>query len=110
MSLTVNQSLNAPANVASVFAGTEPRRAPLQDDKRLSGTAGTEMGRGIRVSQQAINQLDNERNKQPNFQNATNFQNGISSRGQQAVAAYQSQQNEQRRAEVQSLLGVDLYA
>ncbi|WP_019675442.1 hypothetical protein [Arsukibacterium perlucidum] len=102
MSLTVNQSLNAPANVASVFAGTEQRRAPLLADNRLSGAANT--GSGIRASQQVINQLDNERSKQSNFQNSN------SSRGQQAVAAYQSQQNEQRRAEVQSLLGVDLYA
>ncbi|KKO45638.1 hypothetical protein WG68_09670 [Arsukibacterium ikkense] len=101
MSLTVNQSLNAPANIASVFAGTEPRRAPIQDDKRASAP----QGEGIRASQQVINQLDSEqRNKQNNFQN-------VNSRvGQQAVAAYQSQQNEQRRAEVQSLLGVDLYA
>ncbi|SNY46164.1 hypothetical protein SAMN06297280_1049 [Arsukibacterium tuosuense] len=104
MSLTVNQSLNATANVASVFAGTEQRRAPLQDDSRLAGSTNTSAGTGIRASQQVINQLDNERNQQSNFQNSN------SSRGQQAVAAYQSQQNEQRRAEVQSLLGVDLYA
>lgn len=100
MSLTVNQSLNAPANVASVFAGTEPRRAVIGDNKGSS----TQQGEGIRASQQVINQLDNERSKQSNFQNFN------SSRGQQAVAAYQSQQNEQRRAEVQLLLGVDLYA
>jgi Sec-independent protein translocase protein TatA len=106
MSLTVNQSLNAPANVASVFAGTEQRRAPLAEDNRLSGLAGGNAGTGIRASQQVINQLDNERNQRSNFQNA----NTNSNRGQQAVAAYQSQQNEQRRAEVQSLLGVDLYA
>lgn len=106
MSLTVNQSLNAPANVASVFAGTEQRRAPLAEDNRLSGLAGGNTGTGIRASQQVINQLDNERNQRSNFQNT----NSNSNRGQQAVAAYQSQQNEQRRAEVQSLLGVDLYA
>ncbi len=101
MSLTVNQSLNAPANVASVFAGAELRRAPIQDDRR----AAIPQGEGIRASQQLINQLDSEqRNKQSNFQNSN------SKVGQQAVAAYQSQQNEQRRAEVQSLLGVDLYA
>lgn len=104
MSLTVNQSLNAPANVASVFAGTEQRRASSLDDNRLSGAANTSSGTGIRASQQVINQLDNERYKQNSFQNSN------SSRGQQAVEAYQSQQNEQRRAEVQSLLGVDLYA
>lgn len=104
MSLTVNQSLNAPANVASVFAGKEQRRAPLQDDNRLTGSTSTNAGSGIRASQQVINQLDNERNQQSNFQNSNSFS------GQQAVAAYQSQQNEQRRAEVQSLLGVDLYA
>jgi hypothetical protein len=101
MSLTVNQSLNAPANVASVFAGTEPRRAPVSDEKR----AVAPQGQGVRASQQAINRLDNEQqSKQSSFQNAN------SSRGLQAVAAYQSQQNEQRRTEVQSLLGVDLYA
>ncbi|MBV2128786.1 hypothetical protein [Arsukibacterium indicum] len=109
MSLTVNQSLNAPANVASVFAGTEQRRAPQAEDNRLSGLPGDNNGTGIRASQQVINQLDNERNQRSNFQNP-DFQNTNSNRGQQAVAAYQSQQNEQRRAEVQSLLGVDLYA
>ncbi|MDX1536583.1 hypothetical protein [Arsukibacterium sp.] len=108
MSLTVNQSLNAPANVASVFAGTEQRRVPQAEDNRLSGLAGGNTGTGIRASQQVINQLDNERNQRSNFQNFNT--NNNSNRGQQAVAAYQSQQNEQRRAEVQSLLGVDLYA
>tara|TARA_R110002126_G_scaffold43475_11_gene124561 strand:- start:7445 stop:7750 length:306 start_codon:yes stop_codon:yes gene_type:complete len=101
MSLTVNQSLNAPANVASVFAGTEQRRAPVEQDKRAT----TPQGEGVRASQQVINQLDSEQRS-----NQSNFQNTNTSRGQQAVAAYQSQQNEQRRAEVQSLLGVDLYA
>ena len=101
MSLTVNQSLNAPANVATVFAGTEQRRAPLLEEKRTI----TPQGEGVRASQQAINLLDSQQRSTQN-----NFQNANSSRGQQAVAAYQSQQNEQRRAEVQSLLGVDLYA
>ncbi|MDX1676288.1 hypothetical protein [Arsukibacterium sp.] len=102
MSLTVNQSLNAPANVATVFAGSEQRRATISADNAQSAPASA--GSGVRASQKVINQLDNERNQRSNFQNSTG------TRAQQAVAAYQSQQNEQRRAEVQLLMGVDLYA
>jgi hypothetical protein len=104
MDLTVNKSLNASANVANVFAGNEQRQTRVQDDKRPT-TAAAE---GIRGNNQVIRQLDNDRNKLLN--NQPNFRNNVSSRAQQAVDAYQSQQNEQRRAEIQLMLGVDLYA
>jgi hypothetical protein len=104
MTLNVNQNLNASANIASVFTGSEPRRAQVRNE------TATELpqGRGVRASSEVIERLDEERNQQRNFRNAE-FRNN-DRRAQQAVAAYQSQANEQRRSEVQSLLGVDLYA
>jgi hypothetical protein len=100
MTLNVNQSLNSAANIASVFAGNEPRRAQLRNEQ----TTELPQGRGVRASSAVIDRLDDERRQQ------TNFQNNISRRAQQAVDAYQSLANEQQRNDVQSLLGVDLYA
>lgn len=99
MTLNVNQSLNA-TSVASVFVGSEPRRAPLRNEQ----TTELPQGRGVRASSDVVNKLDDERRQRFNFNDNT------SRRGQQAVAAYQSLANEQRRSEVQSMLGVDLYA
>ncbi|MDP5136270.1 hypothetical protein ORJ04_09935 [Rheinheimera baltica] len=100
MSLNVNQSLNASSNVASIFSGNEPRRALPRNEEA------TELpkGRGIRASAEVTDRLDDERRQQTNFRSATH------KRSQQAIEAYQSQANEQRRSEVQSMLGVDLYA
>ncbi|PKM20587.1 MAG: hypothetical protein CVV11_03565 [Gammaproteobacteria bacterium HGW-Gammaproteobacteria-15] len=100
MTLNVNQNLNATTNISSVFAGNEPRRAQPRNE------AVTELpqGRGVRASSEVVDRLDDERRQQNNFRSATD------KRSQQAIDAYQSQANEQRRSEVQSMLGVDLYA
>ena len=101
MTLNINSAANATQSVSTVFNGTEPRRAPQQRDEQR-----TELppGRGVRASTEVINRLDDERREQANFRATTDR------RSQQAIDAYQSQANEQRRSEVQSLLGVDLYA
>ena len=101
MTLNINSAANATQSVSTVFNGTEPRRAPQQRDEQR-----TELppGRGVRASTEVINRLDDERRQQ------SNFAAGSDRRSQQAIEAYQSQANEQRRSEVQALLGVDLYA
>ena len=100
MTLNINSAANATQSVSTVFNGAEPRRARQPDEQR------TELppGRGVRASTEVINRLDDERRQQ------SNFAAGSDRRSQQAIEAYQSQANEQRRSEVQALLGVDLYA
>ena len=100
MTLNINAATNATQSVSTVFNGAEPRRVPQRDEQR------TELppGRGVRASSEVINRLDDERREQASFRASTDR------RSQQAIDAYQSQANEQRRSEVQNLLGVDLYA
>lgn len=100
MTLNINAAANATQSISTVFNGVEPRRAQQRDEQR------TELppGRGVRASTEVISRLDDERREQASFRSNTDR------RSQQAIEAYQSQANEQRRSEVQNLLGVDLYA
>ncbi|MDX1392061.1 MAG: hypothetical protein R3241_06765 [Rheinheimera sp.] len=104
MSLNVNPNLNPTASIATVFAGNEPRRAPQADAQRDALRSELPQGRGVRASSAVIDRLDDERRQQTAFNTATNR------RSQQAIDAYQRQAEQPRRSEVQSLLGVDLYA
>jgi hypothetical protein len=100
MTLNINAAANATQSIGTVFNGAEPRRAQQRDEQR------TELppGRVVRASSEVINRLDDERREQASFRANTDI------RSQQAIDAYQSQANEQRRSEVQAMLGVDLYA
>ena len=100
MTLNINAAANATQSISTVFNGAEPRRAQLRNEQATE----LPQGRGVRASSEVIDQLDDERRKQ------SNFAAGSDRRSQQAIDAYQSQANEQRRSEVQSMLGVDLYA
>lgn len=100
MTLNINSAANATQSISTVFNGAEPRRAQLRNEQ----TTELPQGRGVRASSAVIDRLDDERRQQAS-QRA-----GTDRRSQQAIDAYQSQANEQRRSEVQSLLGVDLYA
>uniref|UniRef100_A0A486XUK8 Uncharacterized protein n=1 Tax=Rheinheimera sp. BAL341 TaxID=1708203 RepID=A0A486XUK8_9GAMM len=100
MALNINSAANATQSISTVFNGAEPRRA----QQRSEQTTELPQGRGVRASREVIDRLDDERRRQTNF-NANNDR-----RNQQAIDAYQSQANQQRRSEVQNLLGVDLYA
>ena len=102
MTLSINQSMNSCATVASVFTGNEPRPALKNNEESTELT----QGRGVRASAEVVERLDDERRKQNNFSSTENTDR----KAQQAINAYQSLQNDQRRSEVQSLLGVDLYA
>ncbi|MDX3774426.1 hypothetical protein QE250_09885 [Chromatiaceae bacterium AAb-1] len=97
MTLSVNHNINSTRNVAAVFSGTERVRA----DKKQPESNAIPQGQGIKASPQAMSLLDEQR-KSSAF-NTERFH-------QQAIDLYQSVQNEQRRSEVQSMLGVDLYA
>ncbi len=101
MTLNINATANATQSISTVFNGTEPRRAQPQ---RSEQTTELPQGRGVRASNEVISRLDDERREQANFRSNTDR------RSQQAIDAYQSQANEQRRSEVQNMLGVDLYA
>lgn len=103
MTLNINSAANATQSVSTVFNGAEPRRARQPDEQRTE-RSDLAPGRGVRASTEVINRLDDERRQQ------SNFAAGSDRRSQQAIEAYQSQANEQRRSEVQALLGVDLYA
>lgn len=100
MTLNINAAANATQSISTVFNGAEPRRAQLRNEQ----AAELPQGRGVRASSEVIDRLDDERRKQ------SNFAAGSDRRSQEAINAYQSQANEQRRSEVQSMLGVDLYA
>ena len=70
---------------------------------------------GIRIDRDVIQRLDTEREAQQTQQFARDSsressRNNIEQNNERAIAAYQSLQNEQRRSEVQAMLGVDLYA
>lgn len=100
MTLTVNQSLNAPANVAAVYTNTEARRQTAEPKTAPV----TPQGAGIRSNAKVLSALDAE-HKQPSFRANTN-----DAHAERALLAYKSLQNQERRSEIQSMLGVDLYA
>lgn len=100
MTLTVNQSLNAPAQVRALYTSTAARTAPAEQKTAVAVPQGT----GIRSNAKILSALDAEQRK-PSFASTANKPHA-----DRAVAAYQSLQNEQRRSEIQSMLGVDLYA
>lgn len=101
MTLNINAASNATQSISTVFNGAEPRRVQLQRDEQRTELP---QGRGVKASADVINRLDDERRQQSSFSASSD------KRSQQAIDAYQSQANEQRRSEVQVLLGVDLYA
>lgn len=103
MTLNINSAANATQSISTVFNGAEPRRAQQPADNRPERSE-LAPGRGVRASAEVINRLDDERRQQ------SSFTTGSDRRSQQAIDAYQSQANEQRRSEVQAMLGVDLYA
>ncbi len=102
MTLNINAAANATQSIGTVFNGVEPRRAQPRNETDQSPAL--PQGRGVRASNDVIDRLDDERRQQANFRSNTDR------RSQQAIDAYQSQANQQRRSEVQSMLGVDLYA
>ena len=104
MTLNVNAAANSTQNVGAVFNGTDPRRIAPQSTTQGETRTELPQGRGVKASSAVIERLDDERREQ------TSYRAGTDRRSQQAIEAYQSQANEQRRSEVQSLLGVDLYA
>jgi hypothetical protein len=104
MTLNVNQNLNASAGITNVFSGNEAGRIAQNNAQREVPRTELPQGQGVRASSAVIERLDDERRQQ------SNFRAGTDRRSQQAIDAYQSQANDQRRSEVQSLLGVDLYA
>jgi hypothetical protein len=100
MTLTVNQSLNAPANVTALNNSAESRRQSAEQKIAAVPPQGT----GIRHNAQLLSTLDAEQRKPSSRANRND------SHAERALAAYQSLQHQQRRTEIQSMLGVDIYA
>ena len=100
MTLTVNQSLNAPANIAPVYTNTEARRQSAE--QKIAPV--TPQGTGVRSNAKVLSALDAEQDK-PSFRSKHN-----DAQAERALLAYKSLQNQERRSEIQSMLGVDLYA
>ncbi|WP_423185883.1 hypothetical protein ACO1PK_12140 [Alishewanella sp. d11] len=102
MSINASNNINPSSLLNPATNRPQPTRAvQLERDNTVNQAA------GIRVDSEAISRLDNEREAQSNRQS---FRDNAEPRNERAIAAYQSLQNEQRRNEVQAMLGVDLYA
>lgn len=102
MTLPINANSNT-AGLTGIFHGNALLRPANRQHATSDITVETQR-QHLRTSEQAVARLEEERTRH------TSFEHAPARRGQQAVAAYQSVQHDQRRAEVQSMLGVDLYA
>lgn len=100
MALSVNSTANHSQQIAAVFSGNSGHYAERK--KQVTDSSTLPEGQGIRVSSRAITELDEQRQQQKSVYSERFHQ--------KAVELYQSVQHEQRRSEVQSMLGVDLYA
>lgn len=102
MSINATNNINPSSLLGSATNRPQPAR-PVQPERENTVNEAA----GIRVDRGIIERLDNEREAQSNRQS---FRDNSEQRNERAIAAYQSLQNEQRRSEVQAMLGVDLYA
>lgn len=106
--MSINASNNV--NASSLLNPATNRPQPVRQttpDRQAAEAQSTQQAAGIRVERAVIERLDNEREAARNRQE---FRGSSELRNERAIAAYQSLQNEQRRNEVQAMLGVDLYA
>lgn len=103
--MTINTSNLITLGQVITPATNRPAQARTVSTERESAITQTT---GIRVDRDVIERLDHEREAQA--QQQTYQQNNHEQRNERAIAAYQSLQYEQRRSEVQAMLGVDLYA
>jgi len=102
MSINASNNINPSSLLNPATNRPQPTRAVQPERDNTVNQAA-----GIRVDSEVISRLDNEREAQSNRQS---FRDNAEPRNERAIAAYQSLQNEQRRSEVQAMLGVDLYA
>lgn len=102
MSINASNNINPSSLLNPATNRPQPTRA-VQPERENTVNEAT----GIRVDREVIERLDNEREAQSNRQS---FRDNSEQRNERAIAAYQSLQNDQRRSEVQAMLGVDLYA
>lgn len=103
MSLSVDRSIIPAGNIVSAFQDAEHAYAVNKETTTTSAAVIIPQGTGIRSSQQAISLLDQQ-------QNTPRYAYQSDQKQHNAIAAYQSVQNEQKRADIQSMFGVDLYA
>ena len=106
MSINASNNINASSLLNPATNRPQPVRQAAPE-RQAAETQSTQQAAGIRVERAVIERLDNEREAERNQQN---FRDSSEPRNERAIAAYQSLQNEQRRSEVQAMLGVDLYA
>ncbi|GHG63685.1 hypothetical protein GCM10010919_09640 [Alishewanella longhuensis] len=102
MSINASNNINPSSLLNPATNRPQPTRALTPDRETVVNEAA-----GIRLDRDVIERLDNEREAQSNRQS---FRDNSEQRNERAIAAYQSLQNDQRRSEVQAMLGVDLYA
>ncbi|MDP4534660.1 hypothetical protein Q3O60_00420 [Alkalimonas collagenimarina] len=106
--MSVGFDSNFPAGgVAGIFRDL-PARSPAPVDRSESIQRPQEQRpqqQGIRRSERAVEllEIDAERNS-----NANNRLDGV--RNNSGIAAYQDVANQSQRAEIQSMLGIDLFA
>ncbi|MCT8126646.1 hypothetical protein H1D31_11555 [Alishewanella sp. BS5-314] len=106
MSINASNNINASSLLNPATNRPQPVRQTTPE-RQAAEAQSTQQAAGIRVERAVIERLDNEREAERNRQN---FRDSSEPQNERAIAAYQSLQNEQRRSEVQAMLGVDLYA
>ncbi len=102
MSINASNNITPSSLLNPATNRPQPTRA-VQPERESAVNAAA----GVRFERDVIERLDNERETQSNRQS---FRDSSDQNNERAIAAYQSLQNEQRRSEVQAMLGVDLYA
>jgi len=101
MSVTVSRDIPQSPNVAQVFQGlaAKPVAKPQPSDK-----AAIPEGSGVKASAQVISLLDEEQDQRRTSYDQPNQRN------RQALDAYQSLANQDKREKIQQMFSVDLFA
>ncbi|MCH8537658.1 MAG: hypothetical protein LAT66_07800 [Alkalimonas sp.] len=101
--MSVGFNSNYPVGgVAGVFNDV-PARSPASVDR--SAPSETPQGGGIRRSEQAVDMLERDAGRRQSTQSRL-----AGGRANNGIAAYQDVASQPQRAEIQSMLGIDLFA
>lgn len=101
MSVGLNSN-NSVGGVAGIFNDL-PARSPAAVERSVQSDA--PQGRGIRRSEQAVDMLERDAGRARAAQSRS--AGGSANNG---IAAYQDVASQSQRAEIQSMLGIDLFA
>ncbi|MFC4654825.1 MULTISPECIES: hypothetical protein [Rheinheimera] len=101
MSVTVSRDIPQSQNVAQVFQGLASLPVPA---KPVAEKPAQPEGSGVKASAQVISLLDEQQEQRRTSYDQPNNKN------RQALQAYQSLANQEKREQIQQLFSVDLFA